>query len=863
MKNTKSFLLILFIITFFTSNIFAQTMQYSRVKIDLQKEEIIKLAELGLPIDDGVKYEKDYLVGEFSEKDIQKLNENNFQYEVLIQDMTAYYLEKIKNSGPIVRTEKTPDNFNLGSMGGNLTLSEMLAELDDMRDLYPDLISVKQEITTDYSTHNGNYVYWVRISDNPDVNEDEEPEVLYTSLHHAREPVSMMQLVYMMWYMLENYEEGSESEYLIDNFEMYFVLCQNPDGYLYNEQTNPNGGGMWRKNRRNNGGSYGVDPNRNYPYMWGYDNTGSSGSPSSDTYRGPSAGSEPITQMIMEFTEDHEFLICDNHHTYSNLLIYPWSYDEIEADLEPGDEAIFDAYADIMTRDNGYIPGHGWEILYVVNGDTNDWMYGEHGIYSFTSESGSEFWPSSSQIIPLCEANLEMNFFQTRLAGMYAEASDLNNSIVPAHGDLDFDVHFLGLDTLGTFSIYIASDDFAQVGTPYTFTDYHKLQHETASIFYQVNDDLGMGDEFTFTLYVDNGMYAYTKEITKTIDKIEVIFEDPGNDLVNWTSSKWSATEESSYSASSSITDSEGGNYSDYENNPITLTNSIDLSPYSSADVSFWAKWNIENDWDYVQFFVSTNGGGSWTYLQGEHTNPGTGLFQPTGQPLYDGSSNWVNEVISLDSYLQDDIKFKFVLRSDENTNGDGFYFDDFSIISLVEDNTIPEITAQEELNTDENTPIEILLDDLTVEDDDSNYPDDFVLLLADGDNYTIDGAIVTPDPDFTGTLTIPTKVNDGYDYSESWDLEIIIEGSVNVNNNYNNNISLYPNPVKDELNIILNHSSFDKVQIIDITGKILFEKNINKLNNINVSTSKFQNGIYFCILLGDNIAIEKFVIQK
>ena len=56
---------------------------------------------------------------------------------------------------------------------------------------------------------------------------------------------------------------------IVDSTEMYFIPCVNPDGYVYNETTNPNGGGYWRKNRRNNNdGSYGVDLNRNYGYEW-------------------------------------------------------------------------------------------------------------------------------------------------------------------------------------------------------------------------------------------------------------------------------------------------------------------------------------------------------------------------------------------------------------------------------------------------------------------------------------------------------------------------------------------------------------------------------------------------------------------
>ena len=86
----------------------------------------------------------------------------------------------------------------------------------------------------------------------------------------------------------------------MDNRELYIVSIVNPDGMVYNEQTNPNGGGMWRKNRRyNGGGSYGVDPNRNYPFEW-YGG-GSSSDPNSETYRGPSPGSEPEVQALMDF----------------------------------------------------------------------------------------------------------------------------------------------------------------------------------------------------------------------------------------------------------------------------------------------------------------------------------------------------------------------------------------------------------------------------------------------------------------------------------------------------------------------------------------------------------------------------------
>lgn len=64
--------------------------------------------------------------------------------------------------------------------------------------------------------------------------------MLYNSLIHAREPQSLAQLVFYMWYLLENYDTDAEVRYLVDHTEMYFVPCLNPDGYLYNEAYRPN-----------------------------------------------------------------------------------------------------------------------------------------------------------------------------------------------------------------------------------------------------------------------------------------------------------------------------------------------------------------------------------------------------------------------------------------------------------------------------------------------------------------------------------------------------------------------------------------------------------------------------------------------
>jgi hypothetical protein len=76
----------------------------------------------------------------------------------------------------------------------------------------------------------------------------------------------------------------------------------NPDGYDHTFASPENR--LWRKNLRDNDGDGelepydGVDPNRNFPTRWGYDDEGSSPAPSGETFRGPAPASEPETRAL-------------------------------------------------------------------------------------------------------------------------------------------------------------------------------------------------------------------------------------------------------------------------------------------------------------------------------------------------------------------------------------------------------------------------------------------------------------------------------------------------------------------------------------------------------------------------------------
>ncbi|MDV7392071.1 immune inhibitor A, partial [Arthrospira platensis SPKY1] len=161
-----------------------------------------------------------------------------------------------------------------------------------------------------------------------------------------------------------------------------------------------------------------------------------------------------------------------------------------------------------------------------------------------------------------------------------------------------------------------------------------------------------------------------------------IAFEDDASDLQNWNPGNWGITSSSFISAPSSISDSPFGNYPNNANNMITLTPAVTIPETSYANLSFWAKWDIEAGWDYVQLLLKPSGAFSWTPLEGKYTKAG-GSNQLPGQPLYDGTSAWVKEEIDLTAYAGNEIQLRFQLVSDGSVNGDGFFFDDIKIIVL------------------------------------------------------------------------------------------------------------------------------------------------------------------------------------
>lgn len=696
----------LFFMSFFIFTIsFSQN--YKHVKIYLNDQNTIKtLIEKGIAFDHFTTEKDNSIIAFLSDAEFSILTSIGVNHDILIDNWLEYYnnlpkLSEVEKQSfkESSKSEYGVEGFGFGSMGGFYTFQEAIAQLDSMYAQYPNLITQKFSIGT---TIEGRQIWAVKISDNPNINEN-EPAVGFDALIHAREPQSMMTLIYFMYYLLENYGTNPEVTYLVDNREIYCIPVFNADGYEYNRTTNPSGGGMWRKNRRlNAGGSYGIDLNRNFSYKWGYDNTGSSPDPTSESYRGTAPFSEPEAQAVSQFFASKNVSTHFNMHTYSDAILYPWGY--INA-LTP-DSLTYKEFANDMAAYNGYQVGNSYQILgYPSNGSVRDWMYGEQTakgkVFGYTIEIGSSsdgFWPAQSRIFPLAQINLKVLMYQTWVAGEYPVLQNPNFSQQYFNsGDLvEFQPLYKnkGLLVGNNISLSLTSlSSLAIVVNNLVTIDSIPARSEvssTAPLSFTIDNSTPPEHQLNFLLTASIGGSEIRKDTIKLIvGTPEYVFIDTSNNpLVNWTLAAspstpfWEATTTSYYSAPTCFTDSKNGNYANTATVTMTLTDPINLSSYTSPKLSFWTKFDIENNWDYGQIEISTNNGSTWTPLAGNYTNLGTGSFQPNGQPLYDGTQfSWVKEEINLSGYNSDQVKLRFKLRSDGSIQKDGWYVDDIGVL--------------------------------------------------------------------------------------------------------------------------------------------------------------------------------------
>ncbi len=284
--------------------------------------------------------------------------------------------------------------------------AEMVAELQQAAFDHPAIFS----LSSIGLSHEGRTVWAGKISDNVGVDED-EPEVLFTHHQHAREHLTVEMALYTLKMLTDEYGTDSQITNLVDGREIWIVFDMNPDGGEYDIATGTYR--SWRKNRQPNAGSsaIGTDLNRNWDYRWGCCG-GSSGTPSSETYRGPAAFSAPETAVVRDFVASRvvggtqQITAHLDIHTYGELVMWPYGYTltDVPADMTQDDHDVFVTIGQAMAASNGYTPQQASD-LYISDGGIKDYLYGAHRIFSLSFEmypvtSGQGGFYPPDEVIP-------------------------------------------------------------------------------------------------------------------------------------------------------------------------------------------------------------------------------------------------------------------------------------------------------------------------------------------------------------------------------------------------------------------------------------------------------------------------------
>ncbi len=267
-------------------------------------------------------------------------------------------------------------------------------------------------------TYEGREILRLRISTQLSV-ANEKPGILFIGGHHAREHLSIEVPLMLAQFLADQYRKGQpEVVRLVETRDIHIIPMLNADGAEYDINTGSYK--TWRKSRRkNSNGTYGVDLNRNYGYFWGAG--GASKDPSSDVYMGEAPFSEPETQAVKVFLDRQENItMMLSYHTFSQLILYPWGY-TYDPVSDERDLKTYKTMAETMAKWNGYTPQAAAD-LYIAAGDTVDYAYGQHRIFSFTFELDPKsiwdggFYPGAKIIPQVFQKNIKPALYMIDLA---------------------------------------------------------------------------------------------------------------------------------------------------------------------------------------------------------------------------------------------------------------------------------------------------------------------------------------------------------------------------------------------------------------------------------------------------------------
>jgi carboxypeptidase T len=578
-------------------------------------------------------------------------------------------------------------------------------------------------------------IWALKVSDNPDVEED-EPSVYYLGAHHAREPLGVEATMKVLHQLVDNYGTDLIQTNRVNDLQVWFVPLVNPDGHeiVWNGTDT-----WWRKNIRdnNNNGAFdswyqygygddGVDLNRNYGVYWG--GLGATDDLTSAVYHGPNAFSEPETSIVKNFLDSHHFVAGISYHTYAGLVLYPTGY-YVGANA-PDIEAL-SSLAEEMAFTMPDYTAEAESELYPAMGGCDDYSYAEHGTFALTIEMGlDEFIPPANQMNQIVNQNVTPAFILMDRVRMKTLTGIVTDSL--SGHPLVATITIPGIDNTGAYRKPYKSD--SQYGRYYRILNTGLYSAKFSAYGYKTMTKANViinntGQSFASPQMVPSPPASLVGRVTngstlQGVPGASVKFLDtPINDMVTDANGYFTvpSTYEGTYTIDiykddldwivKPITLNAGDNHIEWQLQPPFMEDSFETA-LNWITTGTWAtttsqhvsgthsltdsqgNYNASNPFattaQYpnpidlqdtpnisVSFMVKTSLFPNYDYVNFEVSKNGTD-WQTID--AYYNSSNWTLKTYNLNEYIPGNLYMRFHFVSQGYGNADGIYIDDFKV---------------------------------------------------------------------------------------------------------------------------------------------------------------------------------------
>jgi len=676
------------IISFIKFEVATAQLKFHSVTISITKEFTFSdIAKLGIELDHGAIITETSVHGIINDVLLDSLRNRNVQFTIDQFDLASFYADRIASEKQEENLSSTTNSKKFyGSMGYYFTLDEIYEIFSEIENKYPSLIR-KDSIGV---TFENRHIYAFHIGKDSVKNSLILPRTLITSVHHAREAITPT----ITCYFVQDFFEKVENQdpfclFILNHSPITIIPCLNPDGYEYNRLTYPNGGGMWRKNRRivPKTDGIGVDPNRNYgpKEFWDAPINGSSKDGEDETFRGDSAFSEAETWAIKTLHEKYNFKTALNFHSKGNMIVTPVSYE----DKHPYDDKTFHYFCAHHTAKSRHPFGKVIQMLnYYVRGSSDDYLYlgTSKKVLSVTPEVGNShdgFWPVRSQIFSHVNATIPSIYSAIRSTNgipyfySYSTSSSTSNFI-------DFTLEFVNtslqptqpcllfyskLNSNSQSQIVKATDTLSTISVGGSHSKMIQLTNLNSTPIFDTKEGIIIEQRYDSFSYFDTIYYNILKRTEYSLYN--------GEKTTNYTALKGWNIDADVPSDTRFLTESVRSNTRPESIFTTQTEHNISLEGFVDAYVEFDARWDFEVHSDGAIVFFHEKDSAVAIALQTERTTNFWNNFNPVfpvGTPYFNGRfQQRIVQRASLKQFLGRSGKIGFQVRSSYGITYDGF----------------------------------------------------------------------------------------------------------------------------------------------------------------------------------------------